>query len=253
MGSSPTGRVHNKGSDYMSSKIYSISDDDFIKLVLDSASYSDVLRFFCLRTSSSSNIRHVKDRMSLLNCSFGKKQIGKATYNRKRDLSEILTKNSDYDNTCELKRRLLKSGMLTYVCAVCGNDGIWNGKDLVLVLDHINGDKHDNRIENLILLCPNCDSQTETYKGKNKKKQDNIEKFNICCDCGKKIYKDSIRCRECLSIHNRVCKNRPDKNELNILIHEKSFTEIGNMFNVSSNTIKKWCKKYDLPFRKDDL
>jgi len=53
-----------------------------------------------------------------------------------------------------------------YVCTECGITN-WNGKDIVLEIDHINGDNTDNRIENLRYLCPNCHSQTSTYKGRN--------------------------------------------------------------------------------------
>ncbi len=55
-----------------------------------------------------------------------------------------------------------------YKCESC-NIHEWNGKHLVLELEHINGDRRDNRKENLKLLCPNCHSQTETFrKRKNK-------------------------------------------------------------------------------------
>ena len=49
---------------------------------------------------------------------------------------------------------------------MCGLSEWINGK-LVLELDHINGDHTDNRIENLRFLCPNCHSQTETFRSKN--------------------------------------------------------------------------------------
>ena len=67
-----------------------------------------------------------------------------------------------------LKKRLVVEGLLEPKCAVCGINR-WRGKPLSLELDHINGDRHDNRLENLRLLCPNCHSQTETYSGRNAK------------------------------------------------------------------------------------
>ena len=47
---------------------------------------------------------------------------------------------------------------------------MWNGKSITLQLDHTNGIRTDNRLENLRLLCPNCHSQTITFSGRNKKK-----------------------------------------------------------------------------------
>ena len=46
---------------------------------------------------------------------------------------------------------------------------MWNGKPLVLILDHINGNAEDNRYENLRFVCPNCNSQLPTFTGRNKK------------------------------------------------------------------------------------
>lgn len=54
------------------------------------------------------------------------------------------------------------------VCAICGMKPIWNGKELVFILDHIDGHASNNRRDNLRCICPNCDSQLDTYKSKNK-------------------------------------------------------------------------------------
>lgn len=60
-----------------------------------------------------------------------------------------------------LKKRLIRRGW-TYACASCGI-AEWQGSALSLHVDHINGEHHDNRLENLRFLCPNCHSQTPTY------------------------------------------------------------------------------------------
>lgn len=54
-------------------------------------------------------------------------------------------------------------------CEVCLNEN-WLDKKIPLELDHINGDRNDNSKQNLRLICPNCHAFTDTYKGKNKKK-----------------------------------------------------------------------------------
>jgi len=54
-------------------------------------------------------------------------------------------------------------------CSECGLHAMWNNKPLKLHLDHIDGDRKNNRIDNLRLLCPNCHTQTSTYAGRNNK------------------------------------------------------------------------------------
>lgn len=61
---------------------------------------------------------------------------------------------------------LLKDQLET--CALCAQSGSWNGKPLLFVLDHINGNYTDNSRTNLRLICHNCDSQLPTYKGRNR-------------------------------------------------------------------------------------
>ena len=63
------------------------------------------------------------------------------------------------------------------VCAICGRPQEHNGKPLVFVLDHIDGDASNNRRENLRCICPNCDSQLDTYKSKNKKSSRNYYRY----------------------------------------------------------------------------
>lgn len=54
------------------------------------------------------------------------------------------------------------------VCAICGMTQEWNGKPIVFIIDHIDGRASNNKRSNLRCICPNCDSQLDTYKAKNK-------------------------------------------------------------------------------------
>lgn len=83
-------------------------------------------------------------------------------------LSNILKKESPYQSY-KLKKRLIQEGLKKAACELCG----WSKKCLdgriPVELDHINGDRHDNRLENLRVLCPNCHSLQPTHRGKNKR------------------------------------------------------------------------------------
>ena len=64
--------------------------------------------------------------------------------------------------TCRIRKALLDLGR-DYRCEACGIGDLWQGRPLVLQVDHINGQHNDNRIENLRFLCPNCHSQTPNF------------------------------------------------------------------------------------------
>ena len=65
-----------------------------------------------------------------------------------------------------IKRFILKEQ--NNKCSICGLINIWNNKPIVFILDHIDGNSSNNTRENLRCVCPNCDSQLDTYKSKNK-------------------------------------------------------------------------------------
>lgn len=67
-----------------------------------------------------------------------------------------------------IRQHYLKEHTKEYICSICGQKPFWNGKKLILTLDHINGKHNDNRLENLRWVCPNCDRQLDTFGSKNK-------------------------------------------------------------------------------------
>lgn len=85
----------------------------------------------------------------------------------KYNINDVLNgKHPDY-NRKEVKKHLLKLGIKQNKCEICGFEGMWNGKLIICILDHINGINNDHRLENLRMVCPMCNSQLDTFCSKN--------------------------------------------------------------------------------------
>ena len=154
-----------------SSPIWQLDRESLCALIACSQTFSDVLRHFGLNHQGG-NCRTLKRRLIEDDIDFSHIRQGRNSTKGLRSggfeipLSEILIEQSTYTNRWRLKRRLIKAGLLIERCVICGQNPVWNEQPLMLVLDHINGKNNDNRLENLRLLCPNCNSQTETFCGR---------------------------------------------------------------------------------------
>lgn len=82
-------------------------------------------------------------------------------------LEDILDGKHKHYQTYKLKRRLLAEGIKENKCEVCGVTE-WNGKPLNMELHHKDGNKYNHSLENLLMICPNCHSQTDNFRAKNK-------------------------------------------------------------------------------------
>lgn len=82
-----------------------------------------------------------------------------------RPICEVL-KNGKYENTYRLKLRLLREGLKEHKCEKCLMSN-WLGEKIPLELHHKDGDRKNNQLLNLELLCPNCHAFTDNYRGKN--------------------------------------------------------------------------------------
>ena len=84
------------------------------------------------------------------------------------ELADLLIENSKIQSY-KLKIRLYEAGLKHSKCEQCGWAKMSTDGRIPLELDHINGNRHDNRLENLRILCPNCHSLQPTHRGRNKK------------------------------------------------------------------------------------
>lgn len=241
------------------SKIYSMSDEDFRKLVANSLSYTKILQLLGLCTSGSGSRTCLKRRINELGIDISHfNPYIRMVKNTRHSLDDILNNKVEYTNSNHLRKRLIKEGVLKNECYQCGNTGEWLGVELSLQIHHKNGIKNDNQLSNLEILCPNCHSITDTYGSKNMDRDMLVKPKiqstydNKCVRCGKLTNNITYCSNYCRSLSDRKVV-RPTRSELKQLIRIVSFTAIGKQFGVSDNAIRKWCKAEGLPYRSKDI
>jgi 5-methylcytosine-specific restriction endonuclease McrA len=73
-------------------------------------------------------------------------------------------------NSSNAKELVYRLSLKENKCEICGITE-WQGKPIICELHHINGDSTDNRLENLQILCPNCHSQTDNFRSRNRNRK----------------------------------------------------------------------------------
>ena len=168
----------------------------------------------------------------------------------------------------KLKSLLIKNNIKEWKCENCGLTE-WLNTKIPLELHHIDGNSFNNKLDNLLLLCPNCHALTENYRGrakketqvehsnkkntskKEKKSKENIK--NHCVDCGKEIDKKSKRCKSCSAKYKFKDNYIPERNYLKSLIRTVPMIKVGKLFGVTDNAVRKWCKRLGLPHKSSDI
>lgn len=228
------------------SLIDNFSNEEFIKIVKESDYLKDLALKIGYKLSISGGVpqkpcKKIKKRIEDL-----KIDTSHFKYSEPKELEFYLVENSTYSSSGVLKKRLIKEGYMKDICDSCNIEPLWKyyGKEqkLVLQLEHINGNHTDNRIENLIPLCPNCHSCTSTFGGRNRKKKDNIKQRKNPTIGYKNIHEHLIICekKKC----NQLIKKR--------LIEEKLLEDKCHSCGVG-NKWKFYGKEVDLTLQVDHI
>lgn len=224
------------------------SNDEFMKIVLESHSYKECLQNLGYNSNSGDSTRRLREKIEALN-------IDTSHFTKsipiERNEENIFVENSTASQKV-LRNWYKKGNYSEYKCDICGQEPFWNGKELTLILDHKNGYNTDDRLENLHWVCPNCNAQLATTNGKNINHGEH--QINYCIDCGKPIGRKSIRCHDCEVKHRTSEKVECiTREKLKELIRTTPFTKIGEMYSVSDNAVRKWCDKYYLPRKASEI
>jgi len=150
---------------------YTLLDDEekLREAIYKNNSIKDVLVFLGYKNGSPGNYKTFykyveKYKIDIFHIKSTDKSRGRK---QKLSLEDIINNKQKINNSADLKKKLYKAGLKQPICELCGQDENWNGMKISLILDHINGDNKNNKLENLRIVCPNCDAGLPTYKGKN--------------------------------------------------------------------------------------
>jgi hypothetical protein len=224
--------------------------EEALTAVAQAKSYSEALRILGLRAAGGNHrtLRRHVERWGISTDHFDP-YAGNRDGAKRRGipLEAILVEHSTFSRG-HLKERLYGAGLKVPVCELCGQGSVWRGREMALVLDHINGVADDNRLENIRIVCPNCAATLDTHCGRNV----TLRRPRACARCSRDFRPSSSGQRFC----SRSCANsrsrpdtrkvaRPPLAQLEREVAELGFRGVARRRGVSDNAVRKWLRHYE--------
>jgi hypothetical protein len=222
------------------------TDDVLAQTVLESRNWSDLQRRLgCTQTNGTAH-RHIKKRVECLGLSTdhfkGRHAPGSRSLFNPDSVLVVLPPSIFGRTPGKSLRRAMQLKDVEYACAECKNPGHWRGVDLLLHVDHIDGDWHNNLLCNLRFLCPNCHSAFgEVNRGLRATKP-----LGTCSTCGGPCTRGSLNCQK-HSISKFVRKQKgtwpASLPEIEEDVLRLGWREAGRKYGVSDTAVRKRVKK----------
>jgi hypothetical protein len=229
------------------------TQDEAAAAVAQARSYSEALRLLGIRPAGGNHrtLKAAVARWQIPTGHFDPNAGRRAGARQPVPLDQILVEHSSFSRS-HLKERLYKAGLKQPRCELCGQGPSWRGREMALVLDHVNGVGDDNRLENLRIVCPNCAATLDTHCGKNIA----LHRKRQCAGCPGEFSPRSAVQRYCsVRCARRASAGRPRNDQRKVVRpgHDRLLEEVAahgfcgtaRLYGVSDNAVRKWLRFYE--------